>query len=726
MTIINQTNRTLLLEEINPEKLDLLTLIGDVKGIDSLSDDKIKEINQYLECRSYEEFQEKFAPCIYSFFDANTQSVRYTLKKPENIPENMLTEIPLNQSNDFLKMLFTLMESKKSQGVLNVDFGFENLLDMISPKKVMDDIRQVRKEIRYNYAKYAELEDGDPAKLDVGDKLNELFEEASNNYNNVMAMLPLAIEDIKTRLLLGAGGQQGGGNQIALGMLTMGDKGELKVLEAPKQESTALATLDDNVNTGLIAALQEDYQAINESPSDYVQSLVVRTFCPLPSTTQSKIDVPTEVANYNSYLQFYKDSKDAFIKVVKPLVEKLLGVKMFFDQYKCKTKGMIPTLLVANLKPEMLAKSSSLPTLHAYLNTVNSKNNFKDTIWYAIFPNLSISLQAGAKLRRERFAGNVHKVNEDVNSLETLSTLLDVLKDYRVETFFSFETREETTFNAVAAEGIQKFNDRCEPLVGKPYSEFAIPCLPNFTVIPKNKSGVTLDKLMTISEDSTSAQLSEAKEDIMRLWIEGVYINAAYIAAGFRGACQCPEYLKDHYRRLKVDSELPGVRYDVEAGNHALCTRTTMPKEITGFTNSIKDQINRKNFGWIFASENAALDGMNITQITVYKARNLLYDPDKSTYEPAYKTQVTTYIERILRHATGDFKQDNIVQFFSNNPKSQKSLWLAKKDCVNAVVEEGDSLDYSIDETTGICDLTIYFDGNARNLEVMISRVSSK
>ena len=40
MTIINQTNRTLLLEEINPEKLDLLTLIGDVKGIDSLSDDK--------------------------------------------------------------------------------------------------------------------------------------------------------------------------------------------------------------------------------------------------------------------------------------------------------------------------------------------------------------------------------------------------------------------------------------------------------------------------------------------------------------------------------------------------------------------------------------------------------------------------------------------------------------------------------------------------------------
>lgn len=724
MNIISQTNRTLLLEEFNPEKLDLLTLIGDVKGIDSLSDDKIKEINQHLECHSYEEFQEKFAPCIYSFFDANTQSVQYTLKKPETIPENMLTEIPLNQQNDFLKMLFTLIESKKSQGVLNADFRFENLLDMISPKKVMDDIRQVRKEIRYHYAKYAAMEDGDPAKLDVGDKLNVLFEEASDNYNNVMAMLPLAIEDIKTRLLLKAGDQGGDTNQIALGMLAMGEQGELKILEAPKQESTALARVDDNINTGLIAALQEDYQAVNESPSDYVQSLVVRTFCPLPSTLQTTIDVDTEVANYNSYLQFYKESKDAFIKVVKPLVEKLLGVKMFFDQYKCKAKGMTPTLLVANLKPEMLAKSSSLPTLHAYLNTTNAKNNFKDTIWYTIFPNLSISLQTGAKLRRERFAGNVHKANEDVNSLETLSILLEVMKEYRVETFFSFETREETTFNAVAAGGIQKFIDRCEPLVGKEFSEFAIPCLPNFTVIPKDKSGVTLDKRMTITENNT-AQLSEAKEDIMRLWIEGVYIGAAYIAAGFRAACQCPEYLRDHYHRLRVDSELPGVRYDVESGDHALCTRTTMPKEITGFTNSLKDQINRKNFGWIFASENAALDGKNITQITVYKARNLLYDSDRSTYEPAYKTQVTTYIERILRHATGDFKEDRIKQFFSNNPNSQKSKWLLKKDCVNAVLEEGDNLEYSIDDQTGICNLAIYFDGNARNLEVHISRLSA-
>lgn len=213
----------------------------------------------------------------------------------------------------------------------------------------------------------------------------------------------------------------------------------------------------------------------------------------------------------------------------------------------------------------------------------------------------------------------------------------------------------------------------------------------------------------------------------MRLWIEGVYINGAYVAAGFRAACQCPEFLKDHFSRTRAvtDLELPGVRFDIEAGNNALLAYTTMPKEITGFTNSIKSQITQKNFGWIFASENASLQGETITNITVYKARNLLYDTETSSFEPVYKTQVTTYIERVLRYVTGDFKEDNIKSFFSNNPQSQKSKWMAKKDCVNAIITEGDNLEYIIDEANGVCELTISFHGSPRNLEVQINRLTS-
>lgn len=379
---IKQTNRTLLMEQINPEKADFLTLVGDVRGLESLSDDKIKEINDHLMVRSFDEVIEKFSPTVYCYFNANNQKVVYQLDKPEGVPAEMLTEIPLNRQNEFMGMLMSMVDTRRSEGTINVDFKFEKLTDMISPRKVMDAIRQNRKELQYTYGEYAKLDDGDPKKLDIADKLNVMFEEASANYNNVMAMLPLAIEDTKTRLLLGDGGDQKDHTPLALGVLSMGESGELRILESPKVETTALATVDDHVNTGLIEALKDDYEAVNGESNEYVQALVARTFCPLASTLESQVDKETEVANYNSYLEFYKESKDAFIKAVKPLIEKLLGIWCYFEQYPKKLKGMRPSMLVTNVSNEMLAKSSNISRLITYLNTTNAKNDFTNTVWY--------------------------------------------------------------------------------------------------------------------------------------------------------------------------------------------------------------------------------------------------------------------------------------------------------------------------------------------------------
>lgn len=722
MNTINQTNRTILFEEINPEKLNLMTLVGDVRGVTSLSDDKIKELNDALLVRSFDEFLEKFEPVVYSFFDANNQKVIYTLKKPENIAEELLSEIHLNKQNDFLKMLMTLVEAKRAEGIINVDFQFEKLTDMISPKKVMDDIRQNRKELQYTYGEYAQLEDGDPKKLDLADKLNVMFEEASENYNNVMAMLPLAIEDIKTRLLLGDGQKKQDEAPLALGMLTMDDHGELKIIEAPKENKSELMVLDDNANTGLMKAIEEDYKALNEDGNEYVMSLVTRTFCPLTSTIQSEVDVEHEVANYNSYLEFYKTSKDDFIKVVKPLIEKILGVWAFFEQYPKTCKTMRPSMIISNISNDMMAKSSNLPRLVTYLNTVNAKNDFDNAIWYGVMPSVSLNSHSKMKVVRERFKGNENVEKEDVNSVESLVRILDVLKDYQVQCFFSYEASDKTTFNAMATAGIDDYVEKCASLTGKPYSEFAIPCVPNFTVIPKDKSGVILDQKMQVGENNM-AELSKEKEDIMKLWIDGVYIGAAYVAAGLVAAYQSPEYLKEVFKK-NVDDTLPGVRFDIEAGDHALRVHTAMAKEITGFTNDIKNDINRKNFGFVFSSENAIFGDTNIQNIMVYKARNLL--TDGKSYEPIYKTQVTTYIERAMRHATGDFKQENIVEFFSNKPTSQRSRWMEKKDCVNAILGNGDDVRYTIDAAAGYCTLDITFNGNVKNLEIEINRVNNE
>ncbi len=721
--VIRQTNRTMLMEVINPGKLDLATLIGDVRGVESLSDDKIKEINDHLLVYSFDEVLEKFAPVVYCYYNANNQKVVYQLEKPEQVPEEMLTEIPLNRQNEFMGMLMNMVDTKRAEGIINVDFKFEKLTDMISPKKVMDAIKQNRKELQYTYGEYAKLEEDDPKKLDLADKLNVMFEEASENYNNIMAMLPLAIEDIKTRLLLGDGGDKRDHTPLALGVLSMGDDGELRVLEAPKVESTALVAVDDQANFGLIEALKEDYHAINQEGNDYVAALVARTFCPLTSTMEGSIDKAQEVANYNSYLEFYRESKDAFIKTVKPLMEKLLGIWCYFEQYPKKIKGMRPSMLITNVSNEALAKTSNISRLAAFLNTTNAKNEFGNTVWYAVVPNVSLDQYSKMKLTRERFRGNTKTEKADVNSVESLARLLDIFKDYGIQCFFSYEADDSTTFNALATEGIGKYEDRCAPLMGKPFSEYAIPCLPNFTIIPKDKSGVVLDRRMVINQQEGKAELSKEKEDVMKLWIDGVYVGAAYVAAGIVAAYQCPEYLKDKFEKVKIDPEQPGVRFDIEADDHGLAVYTTMAKEITGFTNSIKNEINRKNFGFVFSSENAVYKGSDITNIMVYKTRNLM--SDGYSFEPIYKTQVTNYIERVMRHGTGDFKEDSIIQFFSNNPNSQKSRWLSKRECLNAVLGKGDDVEYMIDEENDYCTLNITFNGNVKNLEVEINRLSA-
>ncbi len=717
METITQTNRTLLFAEINPERNNLLTLIGDVRGKSSLDDDKMKEINEELVVSSFEEFLEKYAPVVYSWCDAAAGDIQYSLVRPENIPDNCITEIPLNESNDLVNMLITLLDAKGAQGVANVDFTFSNIMDMISPKKIMEDIRQVRREIQYTYEKYAQMDDEDPKKLDLGDKLNDQFEQASQNYNNVLAMLPLAIEDAKTRLLLGDGETKQRGRDFKAGLLSMGEDGELKILEMKQEENTQLAIVDDKVNTGLIEAFREDYDALNDTPSDYVRDLVVRTFCPLSSTMESVVDREAEVRNYNQYLEFYKKSKDDFVKAVKPLIEKLLGVKIFFDQYQVKEKGMQPQLLISNISLEMMVKASNLPRLLTYLNTTNDKNEFENTIWFAIVPDVELNQSGGGKLQRIRFAGNQRQEKPGANSIENLSILMNAIQPYRITTFFSFRTGEETTFNYIATEGVGIFKEKCAPLMKKEYSEFVVPCIPNATIIPKDKSGLILDKRMVMDEHGNVA-LSNEKEDVMKMWLEGIYVGAAYEAAGIVAAWQCPEYLKERFNN--TSSEYPGVRFDVEADDNALLAATSMTKEISGFTNAIKNAINHTGFGFVFSSDNAQYKGKEIKNITVYKARNLL--SNGTEFEPIYKTLVVTYIERMLRFYSSDFKQDKILKFFSSNPNSQKSRWDSDRQHINSILQDGDELDYSIDEKYGICNVQVTFANTTRNLKVQLTR----
>ena len=714
---INQTNRTILFEEINSEKLDLLTLIDEIGNFESLEDEKIKEINNHLLVKSFDEFLEKFEPKIYSYYDANSKNIMYLLEKPEGIPKEFVTEISIDKGNTFFKMLNTLIDSRKSQGNKNVDFKFENILELISPKKVMEDIKQIRKEIAYTFSKYEELDDNNPKKLELGDKLNQKFEEASYNYNNVLGMLPLAIEDIKTRLLIENDKSTLATDKIKLGMLQIGDKGELEVIEYKQEASSDLVLIEEKNSTELVEAFKYDYESVTEQSNAYMKDLIVRTFVPLAKGIVD-VDLEQEIQNYNNYLEFYKIAQENFIKVAKPLVEKILGIKMFFEQYDAKIAMMQPALLITNIKADMLIRGENKEKLKAYLNTVNSKNDFENTVWLGIYPNVDLDVKKSSGKIRERFKGSQNNgVEKNKNNIETLSNLMTVLGSYKIQLFFNFEGNSETTFDDVATKGIEKYLEKTKILENQRYSEYLVPVIPNFTIIPKDKSGVILDAKMKYENEV--AKLSKEKEDLLQFWIEGVYIDGSYIAAGIIASMQCPSYLKERF--ANTSPNYPGVRFDIEAEDNAYKVKTTMAKEISGYTNSLKDKINQFNYGFIFSSDSVQVNKEKIKNITVYKARTLSRN-DEGMYESVYKTLTTTYIERLLRYATMDFKEDKLNNFFSTNPLSQKSIWLKDRKFVNSIMQKGDDISHMIDEENGICQLNITFAGNMKNLQVEISK----
>lgn len=104
-----------------------------------------------------------------------------------------------------------------------------------------------------------------------------------------------------------------------------------------------------------------------------------------------------------------------------------------------------------------------------------------------------------------------------------------------------------------------------------------------------------------------------------------------------------------------------------------------------------------------------------ISNITVYKARCLSKDLD-GYYEPIFKTLTSTYIERVIRYMTSDFKLDKLNYFFSNSPNSQKSLWIKNSGYINSIIKEGDSIEHEIDENLNRFKLVLKFSGNEKNL----------
>jgi len=791
--LISQTNRTILFDVINPEVDNLSILMTDVdEGVSSLTDDKIAEINEKLLVNSFDDFLAKFKPTIYSYFDTDNKPI-HTLIKPNDVAPMLVKEIVIDKSNRILKMFMRMMDDKKKSKKTNIAFNYEDVTKMLAPEKTIDEIKKIKQEIQYLEKANARLEKDSPAKKDAVKKLVSKYESTVEYYSETSAQIALMAGILKQSLLASEkeGPKDPNKSGYALPVIEDGsltsltpdpefvrqkllgigssDAKKTKLLEGATEEAdgtteTSVSVIKDGENKtkALVAPAPVDYSQYTKETLEsfydnsmieyystvgyeydreraaFTRNLVLNAFTDRPSEELMAMSIDEKAEKYNHYTYLYAEWQKSFMREAKALIEKLLNVKAYFDQYHPKLPKMRPTLLIVNSPLEDMIEAKYTRQLQQYLESVNNKIEYGDAIWFGIVPNIRFSESSmGTDINRKTYedlgyTGDFEEgIKFEPSETDNLQILLDSIKKYRIQTFFSFEANDDTTFAKLGTQGIDKYIEKTEDIANNPEcNKFAIACLPNFTVIPRDRGKVVYGSWVKIEdfeeinsegeiETKSKVMFSKDREESFKFWIHGVYVSAAFVAAGLAASWQCPNYLKSKFEdakdekgnkiaRGKVSSDLPGVRFDIEASNHSQIVTATFTREFTGITNDDRKKLNENNFGFVFSSD-------KLGNVTVFKSRSL-FERDGS-YTSIFKETTITYILREMKRLSNDNKEELLILY---GPGNQVKQWELAKGYVNSILGEKDFIGTPEFED-GTSKIPVKFGGTAEyiNIEVI-------
>lgn len=709
LNFIKQTNKTILFSEVNNEKVSLSNILTSIDSeVEDIGDETLNEINKELLVESFEEFLQKFDPVIYSYFTTDRR-IAYSMEKPAGISENALFTIHLNKNNDCLNMLINLIESRKSSSAKNAEFNYVEFLEKISPKNIVNKAKNLRKDLHYLYDKYSYLDEESPEREVLENKLNENFHEIRKVYNNPTAIIPLAMEDIRKRLNPSLGGESNI-RKIEAAVSRFDNDGTLIVEKVNLLPAKSSNENESNTENQLSEIIGYDYEEVSQSSNDYVKGLLVRTFSPMSIENNNEINVEVETQNYNDYLELMKYDKENFINVASPLIQTILGVRQFFEQYDVKEKRMSSKLLITNCSLSLLIDKEE--KFNVFLKSTNAKRATENAFWFAIVPEVSIQDKKVEKVSGP--FGNAKKKSSDKNNenetkFEELLRFLNIARDNEMQVFFNFISNNRTTFNSIASTGVSIFKDKFEALENKSFSEYAVPCYPNFMVVNENKSKTTIGNKLFFNGEST-----DVTEEGVTIQIKGIYIGAAYVAAGLVAAYQCPSYLKERFKS-KAAPNLPGVRFDIEAKigmeDNNLKVKTTMPREISGYTEAVINEI-LDSPGFAFSSDFYVEDE---DKVTVLQARNCV--KTSNGFEPIYRNTASNYIMKVLRvNTNGD--SNKLKAFFTDAPDSPKNQWKQYEAYINGISQTGDQ--YKFEQENDDFNVILNFNGIPKKLNINI------
>lgn len=645
--------KAIVFDEFN-SKTDKLSYILMEKGQGELSDEIIKKIEEKLQVSSFDEFLKKFAPTVYP----TTTDKNIIWELEESYPGQK--GIKLDMSYKPLKMLVELMDKRKSLGKSNLEFDWQDAFQSILPINMVEEAKQIRGRLEYLFRelngavgeKYDELVD---AIFDCREEIRKQYED------NVMNLLPLAIEDCRTKLKTLEFKEDENGiiddSVPVIGEYRFDENGALEFKEIDLESQTQEGMIQNQLEMKKIQEwIELDYETYAEEKnieeSKYVKNLIVSSYSNSGERSLvSREDYDELKANYRNLVGTYKENIKASFEGLNDIFQKILGVKAFFDQNTTKEKINV---IIANDSITTLA--SIKDSLEKYLRIISPKKYKEDVengsnFWLAIVPGIMTEGRRDGQ-RRKRDLDEGLRRNKDTSSqmekgttISSTQEIVSLLSRYKIFTFTNFRTipvkegeakYNSNTFEALQRFGIKKYREELEKISFED-SSYTIPCFPNFCVA--DGGYFNLD----IKADENDSVLS----------LKGVYVDASYVAAGLVASYLNPKILKSNRFKFEdkdVDMRYPGVRINLEDMELARKISTTMSKESNiGIVERIKEEIKDFGIGFIF-----------------------ICDEDLKTMYPYLCRSVNK--KRLYRTMTIYYIGNSITEFTNNNKEKIKNI----------------------------------------------------
>jgi len=677
---MEQTNRTILFEELNPDKANLFTVLETAKEQESLTDEEICEIEKLFVVHSFEEVIEKFEPTVYltgTILDG-VYSFSY---ESRNLTGGVSIPIRLDLQNRMLTLFLEMLDYKVTGEIPSQKL--EKLAGYIFPQHDFERIVELRRVLKAAFLenRFQEAE--------------RLLHENADIISNPLLQVQFFIHEAQTLLQK---------ETLKEDFIRLEDTPEMQIsvlCRSAKFEKADPCLPAESVN-GFVEWIEGYLSKCQIRESELVKQNLMSV------TEAVKADVTYYMELYRKTLDVYADVVRDYWKVLQPLLQTVLGIRSFFAQCGERQGQMKPSLVITNCNADQIMDARRLKLLETFLETVNQKNTHQYTIWYAILPGIENPMAVDRKNVRERFLGNGDSAVLKSIDVDTAKTLMSVLTKYKIQIFMSTAATQDNTFTAFAKEGMGGFYESFRPFERESYTTYLIPCYPNFRLMLKEQAKASIGMQIELDESDEERFYSTK---IKNVWLTELYIDASYVAAGLVAAYQCTGYLGSLYNRM-VDEELPGVAYRILEGDNRYRSKTVMAKEVYGYHDELTQQIIRYGNGIIFASEK--------TGVTVLSDKTMaLQSGNKISIA---QMQTVTYLERVIRAMTQDYKDTLIKKFFVNRQDNMMHKWMQNRTMINSLFREGESIQYQINEQEGTCNFEVRFADSIVESRVKLSR----